>query len=447
MSILLTIFFGISLIIISKHLFKKWFNHLSLYTAIWMGMIVLYELKLMRYKDLSFETWVIIIGTYLAFFLGIITYFAARNFDDDITTDQLEVRYIPPILSDNGLIIKYLILLFGIIGIIDAFYQWNLYLSKFGSLISIFLQADNIREMRLQGKIKGIIPYLFIISYLGIFLSGIYTAYKNKITFIAILPILAVALKELANMSRAGILFGLFEFCIVFFLFRHLLISKGFKLNIKRGKIIFSTILIATILIGSAILVKTFRRPVDEFKASSKALSSYQSNILISPSIYLYTSSHIGVLNKYLEHESEKTKWGENTFLPIYNFLSKFNVVEHPNFFQKRYSIPVWTNTGTYLREIHADFGYVGLFTIPFLLGLLTTFYWFKFFEYSNLRYLIILTYLNLIISFSFFVMITRLANWFLSLIVLLIMVPIIERLALYYSYKKKGKDNFPGSL
>ena len=33
----------------------------------------------------------------------------------------------------------------------------------------------------------------------------------------------------------------------------------------------------------------------------------------------------------------------------------------------------MWTNTGTYLREIHADFGYVGLFTIPFLLGLLTT--------------------------------------------------------------------------
>lgn len=441
MSILLTISISIFILIISKHLFKKWFNHLSLYTIIWMGMIVLYELKLIRYKNLSIETWVIIIGASLAYFLGIITFFAARNSDNDSKTNQSNLINTPSIISDNGLIIKYLILLFGIIGLFDAFYQWHLLLSKFGSLILIIVQADSIRQMRLQGDIKGMIPYLFIVSYLGIFLSGIYTAYKNKITLIGILPILAIAIKELANMSRAGILFGLFEFFIVFFLFRHLLISKGFILNIKRGKIIFATILIAIILIGSAILIKTFRRPVDQFQASSRELTTYKTNILISPSIYLYTSSHIGVLNKYLEHESEKTKWGENTFLPIYNFLSKFNFVEHPKIFQKKYSIPVWTNTGTYLREIHADFGYVGLFTIPFLLGLLTTFYWFRFFEYSNLRYLIILTYLNLIISFSFFVMITRLASWSLSLIILLVIVPIIERFTLYFSDLKSKKE------
>ena len=427
MSILITIVSCAAIILLSKYLFSKWFNHLSIYFLSWSAMIILYEVKLIRYVDLSEKLFIVVSATSLFYLLGVLTYFVTKD-------RAIKNQYIPSgdnnsfkLFDDKGKSILILLVICSLVGILDGLYQWKLLIDKFGGLLQVLVQANDIREMRLRGEIKGMIPYLFVVSFVGIFFGAIFSAYKNRFTLIGFLPLLAVTFKEIANFSRAGILLGFFEYFIVFFLFRNFLRHRNLKSKMSRGNLIVVSGLIIFIFLFSLVFIKSFRSPVDQLKASSTSLNEYQSNLLISPTVYLYTSSHIGVLNRYLENESERTMWGENTFLPIYNFLAKFELIPKPKFFQKGYFLPQWTNTGTYLREIHADFGYLGMFIIPYLLGLFTTIYWFKWIETGKLTSLIILTYLFLIVSFSFFVMITRLASWFLSFMLLLIIAPFIQ--------------------
>jgi FtsH-binding integral membrane protein len=94
------------------------------------------------------------------------------------------------------------------------------------------------------------------------------------------------------------------------------------------------------------------------------------------------------------------------------------------------YHIPVWTNTGTYIRELHADYGVTGVFLIPYLLGMIITFLWFKFYEKNNLIVMTVLVYLFIIVGFSFLMIITRLNIWFLGQILIIAYIPLLEKMA-----------------
>ena len=80
------------------------------------------------------------------------------------------------------------------------------------------------------------------------------------------------------------------------------------------------------LFVGSATIIKDFRGTFESYKASSSSLNKLEKGLIISPSIYLYVSSHVGVLSKYFQDPREKAMFGENTFQPIYNFLSKFGI-------------------------------------------------------------------------------------------------------------------------
>jgi oligosaccharide repeat unit polymerase len=165
-------------------------------------------------------------------------------------------------------------------------------------------------------------------------------------------------------------------------------------------------------------------------------------NFLFSPSIYLYISSDAGVLSKYLEMDKEETRIGENSFRLFYDFLSRFDLVEKPAFFQRGYFIPMWTNTGTFIREIHADFGIIGVITIPFILGIILTRLWFSFIRTGNIYSLLFMVYLYLIIGFSFLVMVTRLNQWYFSQALILLYLPILQKIASRKTPLQIGKNN-----
>jgi oligosaccharide repeat unit polymerase len=183
------------------------------------------------------------------------------------------------------------------------------------------------------------------------------------------------------------------------------------------------------VVVLAAGLVKSFKNPAENYKASTRELRELEDGFLISPSIYLYASAHVGVLNAYLYSQDEQTAFGENMFLPIYRFLGKFDLVKKTSFYQKGYYIPMYTNTGTYLRELHADFGPIGLFLFPFFLGLVVTYYWFNFYENQNLASLVVLVFIFLLIAFSFLVLVTRLSYWAISLSILLVLFFILDKL------------------
>ena len=135
-------------------------------------------------------------------------------------------------------------------------------------------------------------------------------------------------------------------------------------------------------------------------------------------------SAHVGVFNKYLKVDEEESEvFGKNTFLPIYHFLSKLGLIKHFKQYQRGYYIPVWTNTGTYLREVHSDFGIVGILLVPYLLGMFITILIYNLEKQINIYNLIILVYLFTVIIFSFLVLVSRLGVFYISFIISLITI------------------------
>lgn len=432
MSLIIVAVVSILGIILGKLLLRKWINHLTIYSAIMGGLIFFYELKYLPYPDVIPLAWFFLVGSFLSFLFGILTIITARKLysSEQILSKQSNIFL--PAFADDGKIVKYSILLFSFIGLFVAFQRWWVLINKFGSITDVLLNAGIIYRMNVQGEIKEFIPILPSFVYIAVFLSGVYTAYKGRFSFLTFLPFIGIVLKELTYFGRGEMLFSLLEFAFAFFLFRHLLkddLSNRFKFS-KRNAVFATTILIAFIVV-SASFVRTSRGATENYSGASKELRQLEENFIISPSVYLYLSSDVGVFTKYLEDGSEKAKFGENTFRAFYYFLSKFNIVDEPNFFQKGYFIPMWTNTGTYVRELHADFGPAGVFIGPFLLGLLITWLYFKFYENKNLIVLVLLVYLYIIIAFSFLMMVTRLNQWFISQILIIAYLPIIEKFAL----------------
>lgn len=420
----------ISISFLSKHLFKKWFNHLFLYTVIWYFMLVLYELKLMQFTELSSFTWIVIAAAYFSFICGTLLVYLAmgpRSLRFLIIPDE-KPEY--KIFFDDGITIQKAILLISAVGIFAAMQQWFVLIKMYGSLPAVFLNANQIYRLRVEGKIEGIIPYIASISFVGVFLSGMYVAYKRKITLVSVLPIFAVILKELANFGRADMMSALFIFISSFILFKYSLPHKKEKIWKNKIKIATTIFIIFALMIAGAGLVRSTRGTIESFSASSQKLNELRGNFFITPSLYLYACSHIGVLNKFLELEYDNRNLpGEITFQPIYNFLSKFGVVKHPPFYDKGYFIPMWTNTGTYLKPLFQDFGSSGLYLGPFILGLITTWFWFYFFEKKSVVGLVYLCYLYVLIMFSFLTMFSRSGMWLISLFLSHLIVILIEKI------------------
>lgn len=430
MSVILVLFFLLLGVIGGRLIFKAWINPLSVYSFVMGGLTFLYELKLLPYPDLTALTWFFIISSSLAFIFGIITVINAKELFHSERSMKFELSDMP-LFKDDGKILKYSVIFFSLVGLFVALHRWYIMINIFGSIPSVFINAAWVYRINVKGEIKEFIPILPSFVYVGVFLSAIYTAYRGKFSFLSFFPIICIILKELTYFGRGEMLFSTFEFLFTFFLFRNLLNrQKNVKFNFSRKNAGFAILILLVLVIAAASVVRSSRGIKENFRGATKELKQLEENFILTPSVYFYLSSDLGVLNQYLIKEIEDARFGENTFRGVYYFLSKIKIVDEPVFFQRGYFIPFWSNTGTYIREIHADFGLLGVILFPYFLGLLLTYLWFKFFEEKSLIVLAILVYLNLIVAFSFLTMITRLNQWFLSQLLIVFFIPLINKLA-----------------
>jgi oligosaccharide repeat unit polymerase len=431
MSLLIVSVITILGILLGNLIFKKWINHLTIYCLTWGISIFLYELKLIPYPNILPIVWFFIISGFLSFLLGILTIISARNISSKPDVFAKKTNISINIFVDNGVALKYSVIFFGLISVYTAINYWMVLLNMFGSIPAILINANVIYRMGVNREIKEFLPYLPAIGYVGIFFSGIYTAYKGKFSFLTFLPFIGVVLKELATVGRGGMLLGLTEFIFTFFLFRFLLHNdkeSRFIFSKKNGLIALSILFI--FIIVSSSLVKLTRNTGENYTGASSELKQLNKNLILSPSVYLYLSSNIGVLSKYVELEKEHATFGQNSLLPIYGVLARIGLAERPDELAKGYFVPMWTNSATYLREFHADFGLAGIFLVPYLIGLLVTWCWFKFFEDKSLTAFAVLIHFYNIICFSVFGIITRSGYWWISLAIVIIYLPVLEKLA-----------------
>ena len=71
------------------------------------------------------------------------------------------------------------------------------------------------------------------------------------------------------------------------------------------------------LIIGSTSVIRVSRGNYENYLGASNKLNKLKSNFIISPSIYLYLSSDVGVFSKYLQIDNEHTKFAINTIITL----------------------------------------------------------------------------------------------------------------------------------
>ncbi len=416
-------------LLLGKYIFNRWFNPITLYSSSWTFIISMYELKLIRYHGVLSFTWVVILLAYLAFLTGIIIVHLARDLNEENIHSEKKIFFSEEWWDKKVKLLKKIIIVTAVIGLLVSLQHWYVLIKKFGSIVGVFLHASDIYEMRVSGEHLGKIPYFNLLSYVSVFFSAVYSAYRNKFSVLVIIPILAVILTDAASLARAGVFFALVIFGITFITSRYFFKTAFNNPRFKNNKnIIITSVLVVLLASVGVSLIRLIRNPMGDFASTSIELKKLSNNGVISSSLYLYFSSPVVVLNEYLSERSEKALWGENTFYPIYKNVSRFGGNFKLRAYPKGYFVPMWVNSATYIRDVDVDFGIIGIFIVPFTIGFLSAFFWFQYFTKGTMLNLVGYSFTTVLTVFSVFYIGTRLSFWFFGLLFTLLTAIYFER-------------------
>jgi oligosaccharide repeat unit polymerase len=300
-----------------------------------------------------------------------------------------------------------------IITLIIALYDLYIVSKIFGGLTEAFVFGNLLYRYRVLGEgLPGSIPYSSSLVFTAALLAGNYTARVQKLTLVGILPFIIIIMIDFAIIGRADILIVGILFTSAYFLTQTYKTRGQKKIRLSPRKLGI-LVIAAAILVGGAESIRSIRQVKEEIKGSTSMLKTLSTARVITPSIYLYLSSDYGVLNKYILKGGENTPIGGHTFLPLYRIFERLGFDVHAQAFQKWYKTPVSVNTGTYLRELHGDFGITGLLFGPYLIGVFSSIFWFRIREHGRYTDLAIAVFFYTIIGMSFFVMATRISPFF----------------------------------
>lgn len=176
---LLSIIITTLTIIVSKIIYKKLLNPLSLYSIIWGIMIFLYGFRLLPLIDLTTNAWFVIILSYLSFLLGTLVIYTAKNLYSSTNKFYNWENNDLFIFYNEGKYLNKIILIFSFVGLFASIQHWIFLLNEYGSFAEIFIHAQRVYRYRIDNIDQGAIPFVWLLSYVAVFLSGIYTAYKK----------------------------------------------------------------------------------------------------------------------------------------------------------------------------------------------------------------------------------------------------------------------------
>ena len=414
------------MLVVARWLCGRWVNHLSLYSTVWTAMLLTLSLNLIHYHHIVLEAWIYIFVAWVAIYLGTAIVklgFPAPARGPFPELNMTRLRNAILILSTAGLA-SSAVLAYNIVRA----------LATNGLLAALTEYGNQIYSLRFEGEVSGLM-YLVFLPYAGCVLAGIYTARLGRLTLVAALPLFAMLIDGIFSMQRAGMVFGTF-----LLVSSYLLTPKVSKLRVAKWQKIgvISAFLIA--FIG----VTAQRGGALSIEGETDTLATAGDYVPVLPSLYFYASCQIPCFSEYLKHPEEdgKALWGRYMFASIYRFLSKFGFDTYVPYYQNFYYTPEPVNVGTYLRELHRDFGGTAIFIFPFLLGLSIT---------ALERHgptvgsLVLLSFLYLVAFFSFNMDFIGSGGWYFPLpIALLVGAAVRSRRARYSGTLRSTTTAFP---
>ncbi len=418
MSMLAIILGTLIIVLVGRFAFGHFYNHVSLYAAVWGGALALFDMRLINYYPIEDETWALIYSGSFCFIIGALTvwaYHRARtpNFKKiqpaaaDFTNPELRTSLTRILWFLNVLTFAVVI------------QHWYAMSKVAGGFAQVLLFSNLMYSFRVEWGIPGSIPYIKCLALLGALLGGVLTALSGRAKLVAVVPLVIIFLGEIVSAGRSLLVQGGIFFLTGYFSTRFH-IMKRYSIRAQGGKFrgIIGLIIALAVIAGGIEFVRESRGGETNYAGYTSKLSSFRGSILITPSIYLYITSNFGILNQYLKHDNENVPWGANSFGPVYHVLDKLGFDTHIGTYQRFYLTPSPTNLGTYLREAHEDFGILGIFFFPYFLGLITSVAWFSLVRKFRFGVLVLLGSLVDIIVMALFVISTRGGDLYIVMIV-----------------------------
>jgi oligosaccharide repeat unit polymerase len=358
MTILLLASWWAGMMLVARWICGRWFNHLSLYTCIWTASLIAFEMRLIVYHSIVFEAWLFVFVAWVALYLG--TAIAAMIFP------RRTVRRFPE-LRIKRLKVAILCLVFASFASSAILVSDIVKIVESDPITALTGDANQIYAMRFENEVSGIL-YVSFVGYATCALGGIYTARLGRLTVTGVLPLIAQTLDGIVSMQRAGILLGALIFASAYYF-----TPRAAKLRMHWWK----TLLMTALILGAFLAITFNRGGAQIFAGESEPLVEAGESISVLPQLYLYASSPLACFSEYLKapREDGAGLWGRYTLAPIYRFLGKhYGLNTYVPHYQSFYNTPESVNVGTYLREIHYDFGGSAIFLFPFCLGFIITF-------------------------------------------------------------------------
>ena len=407
-------------VIAGRLLFNRWFNHLSLYSLVWGVGLAFFELQLLNYNPIIAEVWLLILYAWIAFAAGSAIPLLARAAVGASEAPAPSLLPAPSTQQEQRWLLFSIVILSGI-ALFAVLKHWLVLMEKFGSFSSVLLSGYQVYRSRIENQVPGVIPYLDSFALAALFFAGLYCGRLGRLKLWVLLPMLIVVAEDVAQAGRGKMLVAVILFFSAYFLARLAFEQKkpAFGTGGAKLKRILTLGLFIAVFFVAAEFIRAYRGSNENFYGISKRLSKFSDYPFLTPSVYLYLSSHPGVFNAYWKAGGEEAPFpGSYTFAPIFRILAKAGLADDVPVFQKFYNIPIYVNTGTYLRELHADFGLAGILIAPFVFGWLCTLLWLRVRRRFGLIAFTWLAHLYLIVILAFLFLGTRLGHWAVSLVV-----------------------------
>ncbi len=419
-TLLIYIIITVSTIWLGIRLYGRWINHITIYGTVWGIQVILFQLKLINYYDLSSETIAFIFGAWIIFVLASVTvrnYYSSSEWVGDWEAKR-----------SHSLIAVFV--LFTIIGAIGTYQHWTVLIRMFGSVKETILHGYVLYRMRVKEGIPGEWPYVDSVSLSASFFGGYYAGTRGKFAFLGIIPIITEFIEAVAGFGRSKLLIAAILWGTAFYLPKIKRQVRDWKALRKRMLLLF---LVIAIFAFGMDFIRTFRGAKESFTGETTALSRVRGLGVITPSLYLYLSSDVAVLNKYLSNqfagEGEHGPIGGNTFAPFYNLAAKLGIIDPIPTYEKFYAVPVMTNTGTYLRELDQDWGIGGALIAVYIMGAISSIVFEMYRKKRTVLSLAVLSHVYVVIFFTFAVQGTRWGYWMISLIFSAIGAAVIDKM------------------
>jgi oligosaccharide repeat unit polymerase len=414
MIIILILLLGFVAIFSGRWLFGRWYNHVSLYALEWAICLALFQSDLIRFYTPTMDTWAIIAAGCASFIIGSALVLGGRYaLGNDMPNRSMQALA----ASEHSLFLKILWAL-ALLTVIDALHNVDIVLKLTGSFSNFFVLGNLLYSVRVQEGLPGSIPYLGIINLVGSLLAGIYTSMVGKLKGVAFVIILSMLVSSIANMSRASIIIGAILFLSGLFLNTWRYASEPRKsLGLRVRTAITVAVLVALVVSGMEV-VRSNRGTIERFSGATAALNKLgrSAGSFITPSVVWYISGSPAVLNQYLKKETENPGVGHYSLAPFWRILSKIGFPTYVGQHQPFYRTPIGSNVGTYLRELHADYGLVGVVMGPFLLGIIASVYWVRYMIRHSLLDLVVLAHVYVVVGMAIFTLSIQMGSWLGSL-------------------------------